>query len=97
MDHVGALAQRSQHPLDDRREQPLGGRRSTGQAAAAAMIADADARRPLRRVPVRGRLGAGVWRPVPPALAHDPNAWLKDVTPFLIENPAQFRSKGRSC
>ena len=67
---------------------------AVGEAAAAAMI---DARAD------DGRFGAfrfsvglapGVWRPVPPAFVNDPNAWLKDVTPFLIEDPAQFRSKG---
>ena len=29
-----------------------------------------------------------------PAFVNDPNAWLKDVKPFLIEDPAQFRSQG---
>ena len=67
---------------------------AVGEQAAAAMIA-ARAN--------DGRFGAfrfaigsepGDWRPVPPAFANDPSAWLKDVKPFLIEDPAQFRSKG---
>jgi hypothetical protein len=29
-----------------------------------------------------------------PAMANDPNAWLKDVKPFQIESSSQFRSKG---
>jgi PAP2 superfamily len=36
----------------------------------------------------------GVWRPVLPAFVNDPNAWLKDVKPFLIRGPSQFRSDG---
>jgi hypothetical protein len=36
----------------------------------------------------------GVWRPVLPAFVNDPAAWLKDVRPFLIKDPSQFRSKG---
>ncbi len=27
----------------------------------------------------------GAWRPVLPAFASDPNAWVKDVKPFLIK------------
>jgi PAP2 superfamily len=67
---------------------------AVGEAAAAAMIAARtnDGRFGAFRFPVGSE--PGVWRPVPPALANDPNAWLKDVTPFLIENPSQFRSKG---
>ena len=29
-----------------------------------------------------------------PAFVNDPNAWLKDVRPFLIESSSQFRSAG---
>ena len=36
----------------------------------------------------------GAWRPVLPAFVNDPNAWLKDVKPFLIEDPSDFRTKG---
>jgi hypothetical protein len=64
---------------------------AVGEAAAAAMIAArvGDGRFGAFRFPVGFDLG--VWRPVP---ANDTNAWLKDVTPFLIEDPAQFRSRG---
>jgi hypothetical protein len=67
---------------------------ATGERAAAAMIAARtdDGRFGSFRFPVG--TGPGVWRPVPPAFVNDPNAWLKDVTPFLVEDPAQFRSKG---
>jgi hypothetical protein len=36
----------------------------------------------------------GEWRPVLPAFVNDPNAWLKDVRPFLIRSASQFRSRG---
>ncbi len=67
---------------------------AVGEAAAAAMIA---ARTNDGRFgPFRFAVGSapGVWRPVLPAFVNDPNAWLKDVKPFLIESSAQFRSKG---
>ena len=36
----------------------------------------------------------GQWRPTPPAFVNDPFAWVKDVDPFLIERPSEFRSRG---
>jgi PAP2 superfamily len=65
-----------------------------GEAAAAAMIAARtdDGRFGAFRF-VAGS-GAGVWKPVLPAFGSDPNAWVKDMRPFLIEDAAQFRSKG---
>ena len=67
---------------------------AVGEQAAAAMIAARanDGRFGAFRFGVGS--GVGVWRPVLPAFVNDPNAWLKDVTPFLIEDPAQFRSRG---
>jgi PAP2 superfamily len=67
---------------------------ATGERAAAAMIAARtnDGRFGAFRFTVGSAPGA--WRPVLPAFVNDPNAWLKDVKPFLIEDPAQFRSKG---
>jgi hypothetical protein len=67
---------------------------AVGEAAAAAMIA---ARTDDGRFgPFRFAVGSapGVWRPVLPAFVNDPNAWLKDVKPFLIQSSSQFRSKG---
>ena len=67
---------------------------AVGEQAAAAMIA---ARTNDGRFgPFRFAVGSGpgVWRPVLPAFVNDPAAWLKDVTPFLIGDPAQFRSHG---
>jgi hypothetical protein len=37
--------------------------------------------------------GAGNWRPETPA-ATDPDAWVGNAKPFLIESPDQFRSNG---
>jgi hypothetical protein len=67
---------------------------NVGEAAAAAMIAARmnDGRFGPFRFPVGNTPGA--WRPVLPAFVNDPNAWLKDVKPFLIESSSQFRTKG---
>lgn len=62
-----------------------------GEAAAAAMI---DARAGDGRFgPFRFPVGTapGAWRPVP---GNDPNAWLKDLEPFLIEDPSDFATDG---
>jgi len=67
---------------------------AVGQAAAAAMLA---ARTDDGRFgSFRFGIGTspGVWRPVLPAFVNDPNAWVKDVRPFLIESPSEFRTKG---
>src|SRR5215218_7771730 len=67
---------------------------AVGEAAAAAMIA---ARTDDGRFgPYRFTIGStpGAWRPVLPLMVNDPNAWLKDVRPFLIRDPEDFRSKG---
>ena len=67
---------------------------AVGEQAAAAMIAARtnDGRFGSFRFAVGSE--PGVWRPVLPAFVNDPAAWLKDVKPFLIEDPSQFRSKG---
>jgi hypothetical protein len=67
---------------------------NAGIAAANAMIA---ARTNDGRFgPFRFEVGdaPGEWRPVLPAFVNDPNAWLKDVKPFLIESADQFQTKG---
>jgi hypothetical protein len=67
---------------------------AVGEAAAAAMIAARtnDGRFGLFRFLVGTAPGA--WRPVLPAFVNDPNAWLKDLKPFLIRSSSQFRSDG---
>ncbi len=65
---------------------------AVGEQAAAAMIAARPPDGGAFRFPVG--FGPGVWKPVLPAFGNDPNAWLKDVKPFLIDDPSQFRSKG---
>jgi hypothetical protein len=67
---------------------------AVGEAAAAAMIASRTA---------DGRFGSfrfvegftpGVWRIPLPGGTSDPNAWVKDVKPFLVKRASQFRSSG---
>jgi hypothetical protein len=65
---------------------------AVGEQAAAVMIAARPPDGGTFRFPVGS--GIGVWRPVLPMFVNDQNAWLKDLTPFLIEDPAQFRSRG---
>jgi PAP2 superfamily len=67
---------------------------AVGDAAAAAMIAarTEDGRFGLFRF--LSGTGPGVWKPPLPPFASDPNAWVKDVKPFLIERASQFRSRG---
>jgi hypothetical protein len=36
----------------------------------------------------------GEWRPVLPLFVNDPNAWVKDVRPFMIRAACDFRSRG---
>ena len=68
---------------------------AVGEAAAAAMIAarTADGRFGPPGFPL-DLPGPGVWEPVLPAFVNDPNAWLRDVKPFLVESSSQFRSAG---
>ncbi len=60
---------------------------AVGLAAANAMIAGEDGRRPPRaaaaRFTVPAVLEPGDWRPVAPG-ANDPNGWIRNVTPFMI-------------
>ena len=67
---------------------------AVGEAAASAMIAARtdDGRFGTPGFPVG--TAPGVWRPVLPAFVNDPNAWLRDVDPFLIRSSSQFRSAG---
>src|SRR5215208_5105198 len=68
---------------------------AVGEAAAAAMIAarTADGRFGPPGFPL-GTPGPGVWEPVLPAFVNDPNAWLRNVRPFLVESAEQFRPDG---
>jgi hypothetical protein len=67
---------------------------AVGEAAAAAMlnVRAGDGRFGAFRFAVGS--GPGVWKPVLPAFVNDPGAWLKDVKPFLIEDPLKYLSKG---
>ena len=63
-----------------------------GEHAAAAMIAARtnDGRFGAPGFPVG--LLPGQWRPVLPAFANDPNGWVRNVKPFVLQSPSQFRS-----
>ena len=65
-----------------------------GEEAAAAMIAARtnDGRFGAPGFPV-GVL-PGQWRPVLPGFVNDPNGWIRNVKPFLLQSPSQFRSAG---
>lgn len=67
---------------------------AVGEATAAATLAAraGDGRYGPYRFPAGTE--PGQWRPTPPAFGSDPTAWVADVTPFLLERPDQFRSRG---
>jgi hypothetical protein len=69
---------------------------AAGLAAANAMIAarTGDGRFGAGGFPLPAVLEPGDWRPVLPAFVNDPNAWIRNVKPFLIESSSQFRTKG---
>jgi hypothetical protein len=67
-----------------------------GEAAAAAMLASRQNDGFMAPfTPVIGT-EAGDWRPIgwPATPAFDPDGWVGNLKPFLIDDPAQFRSKG---
>jgi hypothetical protein len=67
---------------------------AVGEAAGWAMIAarTEDGRFGPYRFPVGAAPGS--WRPVLPPFPNDPNAWVKDVEPFLGKDPERYRSHG---
>jgi PAP2 superfamily len=67
---------------------------AVGEAAAAAMLAARanDGRFGAPGFPVGTE--PGQWRPDLPLFVNDPNAWVAKVTPFLIRDPADFRTDG---
>src|SRR5215208_343789 len=67
---------------------------AVGEAAAAAMIAARTDDGRFGAFRFSAGPGAGAWLPVLPSFVNDPNAWLKDVKPFLIESSSQFGSDG---
>jgi hypothetical protein len=73
---------------------------TVGEIAAASMLAARanDGRGGSYRFPApatpQDPWPAGQWRPVLPAFGNDPGAWVKDVKPFLIRDPARFGSDG---
>jgi PAP2 superfamily len=69
---------------------------AVGEATAAAMLAARanDGRFGPFRFPLAVNPPPGDWRPTLPAFVNDPNAWVAKVTPFLIRDPADFRTAG---
>jgi PAP2 superfamily len=73
-----------------------------GEIAAAAMLAARanDGRFPANpfRFPApatpKDPWPVGQWRPTPTGFVNDPFAWVKDVKPFLVVDPADFLSDG---
>ncbi len=65
-----------------------------GETAAAAMIAERtnDGRFGSPGLPT-GTM-PGQWRPALPMFVNDPSGWIRNVTPFLINDASQFRSHG---
>ena len=66
---------------------------AAGAAAAAAMLAARQNDGFMAPLTFTIGLGAGDWRPLTPT-ALDPDAWVGNLRPFLIEHPAQFRTEG---
>ena len=67
---------------------------AVGNAAAAAMIAARTADGRFGTPGFLHRHNAGCLAAVLPTFGNDPNAWVKDVKPFLIKGASQFRSDG---
>ena len=67
---------------------------AAGGAAADAMLAERanDGRYGSFRFTVGS--GIGEWRPTPPGLVNDPNAWIARVDPFAMKSGSQFRTPG---
>jgi hypothetical protein len=64
-----------------------------GAAAAAAMLTARDDDGFIAAFSFVIGSDPGDWRPLTPT-ALDPDAWVSNLTPFLIESPSQFRSAG---
>lgn len=66
---------------------------AAGNAAAEAMLAARE--NDGRNAPFTFEIGndPGDWRPLTPT-ALEPDAWVANVRPFVIESPSQFRSEG---
>jgi hypothetical protein len=67
---------------------------AAGEAAAAAMIAFRQGDGFLVPFTPTISTGAGKWRPLgwPDSPVYDPDPWVRNLKPFLIESPSQFRA-----
>lgn len=67
---------------------------AVGQAAAAAMLAARDGDGRGGEHPLDYGDGPGQYRPTPPDLTEFGAAWIADVTPFVAESAAVYRTEG---
>jgi hypothetical protein len=69
---------------------------AAGEAAAAAMIAFRQGDGFMANFTPSIGTGAGDWRPLgwPLAPVYDPDSWVANAKPFLLESPSQFRGDG---
>jgi hypothetical protein len=69
---------------------------AVGEAAAAAMLAARTNDGFMAPFTPEIGTGPGDWRPLgwPSAPAFDPDGWVSNLKPFLIESPSQFRTNG---
>ena len=67
---------------------------ATGEAAAAALIAERANDGLEANVPNTAGNGAGVWQPTPPGFLPALTPWLGQMRPFALKGPAQFLPDG---
>jgi hypothetical protein len=70
--------------------------KAAGEAAAAAMVAFRQGDGFLVSFTPTIGTGAGEWRPLgwPNSPIYDPDPWVRNLKPFLIKSPSQFRGDG---
>jgi hypothetical protein len=66
---------------------------ATGEAAADALLAARAGDGRFGPFRFSQSTEPGAWQLVPPATVTDPGAWLKDVDPFVLRSPSQFRGR----
>ena len=67
---------------------------AVGEAAAAALIAARAGDGLEANVPYTPGNGPGVWQPTPPKFGPPVTPWLKQMRPFTLTTPSQFRPDG---
>ena len=67
---------------------------AVGEAAASAMLAERTGDGRFGTFRFTPGFGPGQWRPEPSTQIGDPNAWVSQLKPFLVDSPGQFISEG---